>query len=404
MKVLNRLVCILSLLLAVAVFGISFLLFQKREQLVKGWEKLGASITASSVAMDKGSGTDYAKKLTPEALKHTKYAELDTVLPPFKKQTDDIVSQRNDLAGSMVKVTAALEFSNVPATEALQTIKTSKDAASGIVASVEKFNQINNDVLSKVTSIGSKVGVEVNINGLKGDAAADNINRISGGVTALKTKADTMASSLTEIAQTVSADSNFSDSGYHSAVVDTVSKTKEMKKRHDQYKEDLDAAVVKIKEVSNQLKARENELKVLVRKVAAFERTSSSGKADTEETPKIDSNDPKLLRLVKGQIIDVNSKWDYVVLNLGQQSTVEYKQGDKATQVPVMIPEGEEMMVVRGLDTKEPEFIGKVKIVQVNPNCAIANIMPDPAPKKMKIGDVVYFSQTVIEKISKKAK
>lgn len=405
MKVLNRLVCILSLLLAVTVFVVSFLLFQKREQLVKGWEKLGTAISSSSVAMDKGSGTAYAKKLDATSLKHTQYSNLDTLLPEFKKQTADIMNQRGELSSSLVKVTTALELTKVPQVSELETVKTTKETADGIVAGVEKFNQINNDVLTKVTTIGSKVHVDVNINGLKGDSAADNINRITSGVTALKTKADTMATSLTEIARVVSADSNFGDAGYHSAVVDTVSKTKEMKKRHDSYKSELDAANNKIKQVTNDLKNRDNEIKSLNRKIVALERSNKTERKDVDDdSPKMDSTDPRLLRLVKGQVIEVNTKWDYVVINLGQQSTIEYKVGEKASMVPVKIPENEEMIVVRGLDSKEPEFIGKVKIVQVNPNCSIANIMPEPKAKKVKVGDTVYFSQQIIEKISKKAK
>jgi len=405
MKVLNRLVCILSLLLAIAVFVISFLLFQKREQLVKGWEKLATSISSSSAAMDVGSGTAYAKNLTTATLKHTQYLNLDSLLPEFKKQTGDIMKQRGELAGSLVKVTTALELSDVPAVSSLETVKTSKETADSVVASVEKFNQINNDVLSKVTTIGSKVGIEVNINGLKGDSAADNIAKITNGVTALKTKADTMASSLSDIAQTVDADSNFSDDNYHSAVVDTVSKTKEMKKRHDQYKEELEVAKNTINDLNGQLKVKENEIKVLTRKASALERALKAFRNETEEeAPKIDNSDPKLLRMVKGQIIEINTKWDYVVINLGKESTVEYKVGEKASMVPVNIPEGEEMVVVRGLDSKDPEFVGKIKIVQVNQNCSIGNIIQDAKAKKVKVGDTVYFSQQVIDKISKKAR
>ena len=55
MKLLNRLVNIVILLLAIATFTMSFLLYQKREQLVKGWEKMSKAEIGRASCRDRVS-------------------------------------------------------------------------------------------------------------------------------------------------------------------------------------------------------------------------------------------------------------------------------------------------------------------------------------------------------------
>eukprot|EP00831_Metopus_contortus_P015690 TRINITY_DN16518_c0_g4_i1.p1 TRINITY_DN16518_c0_g4~~TRINITY_DN16518_c0_g4_i1.p1 ORF type:complete len:194 (-),score=41.78 TRINITY_DN16518_c0_g4_i1:445-951(-) len=109
-------------------------------------------------------------------------------------------------------------------------------------------------------------------------------------------------------------------------------------------------------------------------------------------TEAIAPSDPKLLKMLKGKVIDVNNKWDFVVLSIGSNTTID--------QNKVNIPLNQDMIVVRGLNEATPEYVGKVKIVQINDNCSIANIIPESEGKQVQIGDTVYFSNATIQALT----
>jgi len=404
MKWTNRIVCILVLILAVATLVMTILLYQKREQLVKGWFKMDTAISTASATMDKGSETDYNKKyLNPKLLDHKHYFDLEKLLPKLQQQTKDIMEQRGTLSAALVKVGKAYELPNIPEPKVIDSIKAYKDNVSTLVATAENYAQINNTVLTRMASIGEKVGVSVQVAELRGNGAIENAEKITSGVGALRVKADTFAENFGAIAGVVGAEGDFNGAAYQSAVIDTVTKVKEMKARHDEYLTNWKNAQTQVAVLNAKVSQKDTEIKALSRKVTGLERQLAkfTQTPDADED-KINPNDPKLLKILKGRVIDINTKWDFVVINLGKESKVEQKFGDKRRLYPVNIPNDEEMVVVRGLDSDKPEFVGKVKLVQINDNCAIANIEKEYKTYDVRIGDAVFFSQDAINDIIKK--
>lgn len=397
MKFVNRFVNIVILLLSIATFAMSFLLFQKREQLVKGWEKMSAAVSSASATLDKGSDTDYAKKLSAEAMGHTKYSELETLLPQFQTQVKDITAQRNELGGSLVKVAGYLELPKEFKAETIDSMKTYKQSSAELVAEVENFAQINNNVLSKVVGIGERAGVNTDLAGLKGASASANINKISSGVNSLRSKSDTLADRFSDVAKVVGASANFDGESYRNSVSDALNKVREMKTRHDRFSADLNTHKGIVAKQKTELDTFARSVKVLEQKIANLENKleiATGGKGKVDDTPQMAPTDPKLLKMLKGRVIDVNTKWDFVVINIGKNS--------KVSSMNVAIPKNEEMVVVRGLGTASPKFVGKVRIVEVNDDCSIANIVPDKEGDSIKIGDVVYFPNSTIAELEKR--
>ena len=76
MKLLNIFLSILILLLAAAVAVFSFFLYEKRDKMIDGWGKMADAVNKAAVSLDKGSGTEVAKELSPEELAHDKYDDL----------------------------------------------------------------------------------------------------------------------------------------------------------------------------------------------------------------------------------------------------------------------------------------------------------------------------------------
>jgi cell shape-determining protein MreC len=102
----------------------------------------------------------------------------------------------------------------------------------------------------------------------------------------------------------------------------------------------------------------EEEKQVMQNMVAKLEKRL---KSYTEQTTEVEEPLPAGL---KGNVVVVDPKWDFVVLDIGEKQNV--------------VPHGV-MMVSR-----DGKLIAKVKIVSVQPNRCIANIMP-----QWRLGDVM---------------
>jgi cell shape-determining protein MreC len=72
---------------------------------------------------------------------------------------------------------------------------------------------------------------------------------------------------------------------------------------------------------------------------------------------------------VSGRVTAVNKNWNFVVLNVGQKQNVV---------------EGGELIVYRG-----QKMIGKVKVVSVESNSSVADILPEWAQSDLQTGDEV---------------
>ena len=119
-------------------------------------------------------------------------------------------------------------------------------------------------------------------------------------------------------------------------------------------------------------------------------------------TPPWKDGSKEALSAVKGQVIDVNNKYGFVVVNLGKNTLVEQKIGNSLNRVNPEIRKDSDMVVARGLDSDHGKFIGRIKLVKVNENCAIANVVPGSLNgRRINVGDSVYFSNETIAKIGK---
>ena len=63
MRIVNRIVNILVLIFAITAAVFSYLLFEKREKMIDGWEKMANAISQSAKALDEKSGTKLSSEL-----------------------------------------------------------------------------------------------------------------------------------------------------------------------------------------------------------------------------------------------------------------------------------------------------------------------------------------------------
>lgn len=108
--------------------------------------------------------------------------------------------------------------------------------------------------------------------------------------------------------------------------------------------------------------ALSDEKKVMVRQINFLKDRVARYEGDKEVIPDLPKN-------IKGEIVAVEPKWDFVVLNIGS---------DKE-----LVPRAQLLVSRNG------KLVAKLRIVTVEPNRAIANILPEWKQAEVRVGDVV---------------
>ena len=111
---------------------------------------------------------------------------------------------------------------------------------------------------------------------------------------------------------------------------------------------------------------------------------------------------PEARMAVQGKIIDINRKYGFVVVDLGSNTKVEQAIGNKVNPVNPKITSNIDMVVARGLEGDNTQYVGRIKIIKVHDNCSIANVIPgSTGDREVKIGDTVYLSSDAVAAMSK---
>jgi len=152
------------------------------------------------------------------------------------------------------------------------------------------------------------------------------------------------------------------------------------------------------KKLTNDLKTKEvqyAELSEKVKKKDEIINKLNNLIGNTENPDDINiipSGSLEAIKKIKGQIVEINPKWDFVVINVGKSNKIFQKIGQKEMPIAAPLPADKSMTVARGL-AGNPEFVAKIRISKVYDDCAIANVLPSPKGKAhLQIGDSVFFS------------
>ena len=128
--------------------------------------------------------------------------------------------------------------------------------------------------------------------------------------------------------------------------------------------EQIKAALDSEKKLQAAVEALDEEKKVLQRKIKSLENQLEPYLARGEEIP-------PAMPGVKGKILVVDPKWNFVILDIGEKSGAQ---------------ERGVLMVSRNA-----KLVGKVKIVSVSADRSVANIMPSWKLDELQEGDQVLY-------------
>lgn len=404
MGIFNKVVNILVLVFAIAGVTFSYLLFNKREQLVAGWEEMSNSITQTAKALEQNSGLKLSAKLNADALGHRNPENADLSglkrsLPEFSKAAQQVTTQRNSLAEGLNKTAAMLEVRNIQTSE-LQNVGTYAEKQKVLLENAQKVADRNNTILRNYVASANKV-ISTSLQALKSNpnAVSNNFNR---AIDDLKNRKSAYEKALSDIARAVGTSAPNYRGNYQDGIKKLVAAANKMKNDLNKTRNELNQERNKTRNLTNQVKSRDNAIKArdnTIRKLQA-EITRLRLIINPDGGP-VEPDEMALYSRIEGRVETVDKRWGFVVINLGEKMPVveKFKKGDR-TRYMLLAP-GFPLTVARNLTSDKPEFVAKIVVTQVGDNYAIANIDKNTAQSAVMPGDSVYFTKEDITALLK---
>ena len=398
MKAVNVVLSILILLLAAASAVFSYFLFEKRSQMVEGWKKMATTINQSAKEMDKGSGTKVGDALTVEALSHENYAELDQKLAQLTTQSRALVKQRDELASALRRIGSIVEMKNVPQEKNLKEMTTYSTAKDDVVNGAGDLISNRNKIVDRiVSSARANLNLTLDSNKLRA-ADQSELERFANRMNQFGKERRDFESALTEIYRQCNGQGTLNFSGDFTGELNKVKQAvNAMKGKLDEANRTIAARNQEIQRQNNQIKQLNGQLdtakKNLDEKVYQLESLRDVlGLNKDEKIPMPwKPGSPEARKTVVGRVVDVSSKYGFITIDLGTESTVPQQLGNKVGNVNIAMAPGLEMIVSRGdLEVPASEFITKVKITKVDKSCSIAEPFGEENGT-VEIGDKVWF-------------
>lgn len=411
MKIVNIILSILILLLAIASAVFSYFLFEKREQMVKGWEKMAVTVSQASAELDKGSGTSVAKLLSPELLSHEKYSELDKNLTQLTQQAQKVVQQRDDLGATIKKIATVTEMKNIPNSDDFTKIDAYAAAKKNVFDWVVETKERQDGIIRQICDTASKLDVSIAAGALRTPEYAGEMRKLDTKIATVKSRIDSYNDSFSQMARIFGSSSpDLSDNAYSGSIRSITDAAQKMKDDLGSAKSSLESTKNQLASLQSTVKGKDSSIQNLQKDIKGRDDQiaklkmiiNPAGDKDVKDLKLWAEGSPEARMAVQGKIIDINRKYGFVVVDLGSNTKVDQAIGNKVNPVNPKITSNIDMVVARGLEGDNTQYVGRIKIIKVHDNCSIANVIPgSTGDREVKIGDTVYLSSDAVAAMSK---
>jgi hypothetical protein len=411
MKLLNIFLSILILLLAAAVAVFSFFLYEKRDKMIDGWGKMADAVNKAAASLDKGSGTEVAKELSPEELAHDKYDDLAKKLPKLKEHADNVITERDDMAKALRNIAETSEMDNLQGLSEFTSLKSYKTNANGVVNKVKSNTERQNDILRRLCSSASKLKADLTVSGLKGSNYTSEFAKFNSKINIAQARISDSERQFRSIYSLADGKGglNFSDSSYKSSIGKVTSTVRALKNKYNEARSSLRSESARVSSLQSTIKSKDGLIrglhKDIKKKELEIKRLGMIISGD-KNSGRIDSpwenGSDEARRAVQGKIIKVDRKYGFVVVDLGTGTTVKQKIGTKTNYASPLIPVNAKMIVARNIESTDGEYIGEIQLIKIHEDCSIANVVSTAKGKGVAVGDTVFFSSAQIAAMKKK--
>ena len=395
MGVLNRIVLILILLAAAGATILSYFLFEKRTDLLKGWDLMANQIDATAKNLDKGSKTNVADQIKTKEFSHRNLADMESRLQKLSAGADKVVKQRDELAQAICDISAAVGVTADK--ETLLDVNSYVAHKDELKTKVDQYKRKNDAIAQVFSTAGSRLSVATTANAIKddkGDQGRAYVSRIHKAVDAQNAKIAERDARLQKIAQTVGVGASNQDE-----ITKAVAKQKaELNKE----KAENRRKTSEITRLNNRITGltREKDRYVTDNKKKAAEIADLKKRINPTNNPDINRIEYQkkdaqyylnLYALVRNQVKRVDTKWNFVTIDLGAKREVQQTFAGRTYKTLLNITPGKTMTIVRGISTNTPKVIGKITLRDVHADYSNADIQLNTLRDKIQEGDAVIF-------------
>ena len=411
MKLLNIFLSILILLLAAAVAVFSFFLYEKRDKMIDGWGKMADAVNKAAVSLDKGSGTEVAKELSPEELAHDKYDDLTKKLPKLKEHADNVIAERDDMAKALRNIAETSEMDNLQGLSEFTSLKSYKTNSNAVVSKVKSNTARQNDILRRLCSSAGKLKADITVSGLKGSNYTSEFKKFDNKINVAKSRISDSEHQFKSIFSIAGGKGSlsFNDSSYRASAGKAVNAVRGLKNKYNQARSSLRSESARVASLQSTIKSKDGLIGGLHKKIRKKDiEIKRLGNIIAGEDGSGTIDDPwengsdESRRAVQGKIIKVDRKYGFVVVDLGTGTTVKQKIGTKMNYASPLIPVNAKMIVARNIQSSDGEYIGEIQLIKIHEDCSIANVISTAKGKGVAVGDTVFFSSAQIAAMKKK--
>lgn len=363
MKIANIVLSILILILALVCTVFSFFLFQKRTELIVGWEKMAGGITGASTTMTQ-TGATVSKDALDHKNKNYKTDDLERNVRTFSNQIRSIVGQRDEFVQNLSAIGKAvgMKEDDVKTTQLIDDFGGAEDEVKGAKAVTKAVNRVvteRNRERARANRYSEKIS---EVGGIVGSSDTRNPDEVVDSVRRVKRNLDTTRDDLNRANRDLRQAQNDKS---------------RIERERDDYKSKLYDA--------------NREKDTLQKELAKVKRDYKSlTKTEYGDIPLWQPGSDEARAQVVGKVVKVDGDNGYIITDLNNTLRVTQQVGVTKHRVDPMLQRGLEMVVCRGdlSSSGKVKFVARIKIHSIDDKCMIANI-PAEAAKEIEVGDTV---------------
>ncbi|MBR2426330.1 MAG: hypothetical protein IKB16_06275 [Lentisphaeria bacterium] len=444
MKIASRILNILVLLLAVGAAVCAFFLFQKREQITKGRQMMSEAVVKTVKTIDPTA------KISAEEMSIAKpAADLAAPLKVLEDNTKKIVDQRNKIAAAVAEISNSVmgwsgakakkgeEFADYAATTAPdgKTSSLLDDNTKMVSARGKYYIERNKKVQAGINNLVNVLkGKKPSASDFTPDGDKDNrklvanFNALAAQARLFVQRYGKFENHLRTVANTLQFKTkpalgyNLKESDFTKNLNTHMAHVRAYANERKKLEAENKKLKAQLSSLKNQITALNNKLNAEKEKVA--ERDGQLDKATKEIERLKDIIDPSwreragkkgdkkvavdetpMLRKLRGKITQVNEKFGFVTINLGNSNEFDDIRIDTDTgkSVPtkrkVGIPTDAIMTVASSLEPGKADYICRLVVLRVGTDSTIANIVVNSGGRMPKVGDMVFFSESDVKQM-----
>lgn len=400
MKILNIILCVFILLLAAASAVASYLLYEKRVQMVNGWGKMATAINQTAVKLEEKSGRKVSGELSASELSHQKYAELDAKLAKLQTLAADLIRQRDALAASLRQAGMIAEMPNLPQEAQLLAFATSNASSRQIVSGVNQLQTRRNLLATLISNSARRVNVSLSTNDLRSGDARSAIRKFDERVAGIQAQFTAYRNTLSGISELAGGSSlTLTDKNYAQELAKVTRSVTSLREQYNRAMANARTEQGKRLQTEKTVKVRDGQIKTLQLSIASKDDEIVQYRRalgmDASGFQPWKNGSAECRRAVRGKVVAVNEKFGYIGIDLGTDTLVRQPLGGKSVEVNPNIKAGMNMYITRGAGDDNMDYIAKVKLTTVDTDTSIAESVELAPDRKIQVGDTVFMEDGI---------